>query len=742
MSELQAITGQLYIKEGIVQETSPEKVVPGLIAQPALSRPARGRDKDFLLAHLTLTGPLEETAALTQQLLSAISHKFFSTGGSVTAALRTAVLEANELLLRKNLSGNGTAREGAITCTIFRQGELFTIQAGESIAFLGHNYGIERLPPKLPAQMTPLGRSRGVDIRFYHHRLQSGDVLLLADPRLSYLETDEFAPALVESQVEHGLEQLTAVIGSDSARLLLVEFSDDTLVDLEEVSRIGPAVAAAAVPAPQPRREAPAAPVPSPATPADNRKQQPKREFTSRQEPVTLSESATAVDKEDVERRARRAGSKAALGASKFTAWLADLMVRLHPPQQERAEERVNWTWAAVIAIIIPLLVAAIVTSVYVARDQAQILSDIKTEMAQKLVLAEEAAAPLEARQQYVEILALAEQAANELNPSDAEIHRMRETARENLDRLDGVTRLEATPLYQYSEGTILHKVALREGFSGGIFTLDVGNGFVYEHETDETYLNLLTSEPLRLLFSGQSVGNHIVGNVVDFFWRAQGFAVSREGLAMLDRNGALLTFQPSIDSTFAVPLDLSIDWVNPIAATDFDERLYVLDTGARQIWKYFPEGEDFHAEADQRTIVFNDDPDLANAVDFDLYSEDGSLVLLYNDGRIRYYDTRNGRIEWDETTLLENGLNVPLSNPTSVEIVGRGLNATVFIADAGNGRVVQVSRPTGQVLAQFRATGSDGEELFNGISDFAVAELPLRLFVTKGDTLYTAFQE
>ena len=166
------------------------------------------------------------------------------------------------------------------------------------------------------------------------------------------------------------------------------------------------------------------------------------------------------------------------------------------------------------------------------------------------------------------------------------------------------------------------------------------------------------------------------------------------------------------------------------------------MDTGARQIWKYFPEGEEFYAEADQRTIVFNDDPDLANAVDFDLYSEDGSLVLLYNDGRIRYYDTRNGRVEWDENTLLENGLNVPLSNPTSVEIVGRGLNATVFIADAGNGRVIQVSRPTGRVLAQFRATGSDGEELFNGISDFAVAELPLRLFVTKGDTLYTSYQE
>jgi hypothetical protein len=178
------------------------------------------------------------------------------------------------------------------------------------------------------------------------------------------------------------------------------------------------------------------------------------------------------------------------------------------------------------------------------------------------------------------------------------------------------------------------------------------------------------------------------------------------------------------------------------VAATDFEERLYVLDTGAAQIWKYYPDGESFTAQADERTVAFNEDADLGKAVDFDIYSEDGSLVVIYTDGRIRYYDTRNGRIEWDENTLLANGLTTPLVNPTSVEIVGRGLNATIYIADAGNGRIVQVSRPTGQVLAQFRATGADGTELFTGITDFAIAELPLRVFVTRGGTLYSATLE
>jgi hypothetical protein len=471
------------------------------------------------------------------------------------------------------------------------------------------------------------------------------------------------------------------------------------------------------------------------------RKPQPKRAHSSRQQPI--NPPADEADRETMERQARRAGAATALGASRFTAWLADLLVRLRPPQTGReTEEPVNWTWAAIIAIAIPILVAAIVTSVYVARDQARTLSAMKTEMAQSLVLAEEAATPAEARQHYVAALALAEQANTQLRPGDAEVNRMQTAAREQLDELDGVTRLTAVPFYQYSEGTALKGVTLREGSNGGIFTLDMANGLVYEHDTDETYLNPLTSEPQRVVFASQTVGSHVVGNVVDFFWRLQGFSVQREGLAMLDNAGALLTYQPSLDSTFAVPLDLSAEWVNPVAATDFDERLYILDTGAEQIWKYFPDGENFIANADERTIVFSDDPDLGNAVDFDIYSEDGSLVILYNDGRIRYYDTRNGRIEWDENTLLANGLNTPLLNPTSVELVGRGLNATVFIADAGNGRIIQVSRPTGQVLAQYRAIGEDGRELFMGLTDFAVVELPLRIFVTNGTILYSATLE
>jgi hypothetical protein len=165
---------------------------------------------------------------------------------------------------------------------------------------------------------------------------------------------------------------------------------------------------------------------------------------------------------------------------------------------------------------------------------------------------------------------------------------------------------------------------------------------------------------------------------------------------------------------------------------------MYILDSGAGQIWKYYPQGEGFEQDATDTAIFFGPEAELQEAVDFDLYSEDGSMVVVYSDGRIRYYDTRSGRIQWDENTLLQNGLTTPLVAPVAVELVGRGLNASIFVLDPGSSRLIQVSRG-GTVLAQYRALDSLGNELLSQASDFAVAETPFRLLVSSGNEVFAA---
>lgn len=726
---LHAIVGQLYIIDGVEQDQQP---VPGILAQPAPGRAVHGRQREVLFVHLTLTAPLADSANLLQALLQGISDRYFKSGGSVTAALRKAIQDTNNRLLQMNLRGSGPPREGAITCAVLRDGELYVVQTGESLALVGHNFGVERIPTSTPDHVTPLGRSAGLDFRYYHQRLLPADMLLLADPRITHLPTHALSPALVDTELEFGLEELKDAIGSDSGRLLLVEFSDESSGGIPVVAK--PVIKNGRITLPKggaPARTATAVV----AQPIREGQTPPPRPTTS---PTTSDEDMFELG-DMVETTARLAAARSALGLSRSTGWFADLMLRLRPPRDD-SETGTHWALPAILAILIPLIVAVIVSGVYLQRGRVRQVSELRQQMSQSLVLAQEADTDGNAaRQHYLHLLELATE-AEELRPGDPGVSEMRRQAVVALDQLDGVTRLIAVPFYTFDRSADLTAVSLRGDFNGGIYTLDGANGVVYAQETDESFSTLLSEKPETLGFGGQAVGSYVVQDLVDIMWRPRGAQLERDGLAMLDAGGALVTYFPASAETRAETLGLSSEWQSPVAMTQYSERIYVLDPASAAIWKYFPQDEGFIADPAERNLTMGVDIDLTNAVDIDLYSEDGSLLVAYGDGRLRYYDTRSGRVQWDETDLLQSGLLTPLVDPVTAKLVGKGLNASIFVLDAGNGRIIQISR-LGNILAQYRATDDRGQDVFVGASDLAIGEAPLRLFVTVGNTLYLASQ-
>jgi hypothetical protein len=723
--DLQAVTGQLYIVNG---EAQAETAVPGLLARPAPGQAARGRDRDFLFVHLSLSGPPDETAALAHDLVEFLSGSFYKCpGGSVTGALRKAIGETNDLLLRWNLSSVGRAREGALTCAVLRGEELFVAQVGEALALVGHNFGVERLPVKKPDRATPLGQTAGLDVRYFHARLQTGDMLLLADPRLGYLSPESTAAALVETDVESGLAELAMLVGEDSGRLLLVEFCDhaaDYVPDVGQPLRQGESKSSLAPPVRQPQRTAPAGTGTVLASSAAAR--------------LSQLELPT-IHPERVETSARQVTSTAARGMARVAAALADVMMLAWPPQtREEMEAQGSWAWPALAAVVIPVIVTLIVSGVYFQHGQVVRFTEIKQEMNQSLGLAAEDGGFNElARPHYVQVLALAAE-ADTLRQGDSEVVRLRREAQAALDRLDGITRLRSQPLYHYESGTQLAAVVLRPGHGGGIFTLDGARSLVYYHETSEDYLAPIGQRPLNLIFPGQVVGTHVVNGIIDMVWRAQGLSISREGLAMLDKGGAAITYFPNLQDTRATTLGYASDWREPTAVTTFSERLYILDRGAREVWKYFADGEGFFLKEDDRTIRFLENPELNEAIDVAIYSEDGSVVVLYGDHRLRRFV--GGRVLWSEVELQQNGLDLPLVAPTAVKIIGRGLNSSIFVADPGSARILQFSLG-GILLAQYKAADGDGRELFSQIHDFDVAQAPLRIITGAGNVLYAAHQ-
>jgi hypothetical protein len=363
-------------------------------------------------------------------------------------------------------------------------------------------------------------------------------------------------------------------------------------------------------------------------------------------------------------------------------------------------------------------------------------MSEIQQEMQAALGLADQASEEASARTQYNRVLQLAAE-ADTLRPGDGDVERLRQQAQVALDRIDDVTRLDASLLYRYEAGSDVQRIALREGLNGDLYTLDRANNRAYVHETEEDYVTPSTEDPEVIVFGGQAVGTHIVGELVDMMWRPTGTQVSTEGIAFLDARGALVTYQPNFATVRAVPLGLASDWKLPTAITQFNERAYILDSGAANIWRYFAEGDGFFVDEAQRALTL---PELEQAIDIDIYSEDGSVVVLYRDGRLRRYGQDS--ILWDESNLLQSGMDSPLIAPTRMKIIGRGLNSSIFVADPGSARIVQLS-VGGNFLAQYKAIDTtSGEELFANLGDFDVAEAPLRVFVVAGDGLYVATQE
>lgn len=735
--DLLAITAPLQIVDGTAQET---RAVPGIIAQPAPAKAARGRERDFLFAHLSLSGPAEETAALGEELTAALARSFFAASGSVTAALRRAVLATNEQLLRHNLSIR-RPHEGALTCAVLHGAELYTLQVGEGLAFLGHNFGIERLPVQTPRQPLPLGRSAGLDIRFAYHRLQTGDMMLLADPRLAYLTSAALSPALVDSEIESALEALVEILHDHTARLLLVEFADEvpsTLPVTFQHSRQRPTGSPSAAPAVT--RRAAAAPGAS-APPAAPPSPPPGQDAGAAPRPSPMTHSAQtleAVEPDDetgaVEIGLRRAASTSARGLSRATGWLAAMLGQLRRSPAPEAPS-ISWALPTMIAVIVPIFVAAVVSSVYLQRGSNAQVAGIKEEMMQTMLLAESAGDAGTARGHYESVLLLATEAEQQRPGGDVEVARMRAEAREALDRIDGVTRMTGRLFYAHDEAVELTGITLGTD-EGGVAVLDSVGNRVLLYATNDAF-ELTAEEPVTIAFNGQSVGTEVVGPIVDLLWLPGSAADTRANISLLDRTGVLFSYFPNLGDMRGVRLGNSSNWLEPAAMATYLDRLYILDRGAGQIWKYFS-GDGYTQLADDPAIFFSAQIDLGSAVDFDLYSEDGSLVVAYADGRVRYYDTRSGRVQWDENTLLQNGLATPLVAPTAVKLVGRGLNASIFVLDPGSSRLVQLSRG-GTVLTQYRVLDGAGDEVLSKASDFDVTDAPMRVFVAAGNRIYVA---
>ncbi len=215
---LEAVVGELHIVAGARQSVT--RPTAELVAP---RHAARGRASDRLLVLIDLLGP---QPLPYEAVIDRIEATYWRTPGSVTAALRAALVVTNDWLMDRNIQAQVADRlHAGISCVVLRarEAEVFIAQAGPAATYVVHHGQIERFPAR--EVMAPaLGISRSLEVRFSRAVLNPGDVVLLCDSATAERTADDaIASAIVYTGVSAALQNLEKLAGSNDLIALVVE---------------------------------------------------------------------------------------------------------------------------------------------------------------------------------------------------------------------------------------------------------------------------------------------------------------------------------------------------------------------------------------------------------------------------------------------------------------------------------------------------------------------------------------
>ena len=190
------------------------------------SRVARGREGERLYLLLDLSGSYQPD--LYRDLCQKAGSIYWSTSGSITAAVRQAAFVANLHLFQSNLNAGPVDRcYGGLALVVWRDDELFILQAGPVQACVMqrgklHCFG-------LGDKSVLVGVGPRTSVRLDHAYFHSGDSLLVASAALiRETEQDALARAMLRPEVDEVIHELEQVGPKTNTALLLMRLALST----------------------------------------------------------------------------------------------------------------------------------------------------------------------------------------------------------------------------------------------------------------------------------------------------------------------------------------------------------------------------------------------------------------------------------------------------------------------------------------------------------------------------------
>lgn len=621
--------------------------------------------------------------------------------GGLTSALRLAINLANDRIIQLNKGVPPNQRlEGSISCALVTAESIIIAQAGPAIAFARADSGaFEVIAPYAESSIAQVvGVNPSVDVQFNNFFAQPGDVYVLTGLRSTVGVSD----ALISACMAKGDARMVAGYLNANVkrgRMIGVALSVDVAPD-------APAASSSKVAAPRLTRTAASgstSPASSPpatraiaATDASPIPARPALRPALRSEAVRASVNQAA-------RSIQR--SLSALGGR--------LLPQEGPVEAEQRARTITFLLAA-IAVLIPIAVAVLVTVLYFQfsgeAERLQLHSQAWAKVEAAMAAPDEALA----KQRWSE--ALAAMADYEQKSEDAvTFGEARAMARARLDEINRVTRVR--PIYLAElEGNTPRRIAAS---ALGVYVLNAAehSAEYYVLNTDRTGIagkkvaitfskGLTTSVPLADIAWATTNANR---------WRTEG--------AVLFSNTQIYEYSSATGraSPLPIPADADATPVQVQAGELYNNTVYLLDTGAGQIWRYPLAGNALGRGNAYFRAPYNP---LRESLDFAI---DGAVYVLQRNGAVLKYFNRQ------PVQFAVTGLPEPLNRVVAIAASGNDPNrGSLYLLDAGTGSVVELNK-SGQFVRQYRG---EGEEFLDA-QDMTLDGTSNTLYIVAGNRLF-----
>ncbi|MBL8166483.1 MAG: hypothetical protein JNJ61_31155 [Anaerolineae bacterium] len=603
--DFEALVGHLYV----VGNRSLSAQPPGMLVEVAPKKAARGRELDTFFALVTPSGENTAPAAFYDQMANISAERYFNSSGSVTAGLRAVFSSLNQDLNEHNQSGK-RPYEANLICAVLRDDELILARSGSGVALFRDGETLVMFPTEFENEDALFGPPLGIqpvpDIKMSRQTVTQGARLILSDANLADMDISKVKTSLATgdiSDVLSGLKEISVSL----VTLMVIEFvppeapSPDTVKDTRSSSRAPEAAA------PVPAGSAPsAAATGSGATSSARPPRQPR----------------------GLPRSVERGSGKAALLLSGAFSGANRLFDRIIPPPEAEGRGWLRASTATGIAVLIPIAIVLLVLAMGVggtgqsefelcvenAGETAAIARGIASSDVQGTLAAWNA------------VLSVVDR-CNAIRAGDPAMTALTNEAQVVIDALFLVER-RATRLVASFNNAALTQVVL-QGLD--LYALDAQNQLVYRVSLPQDGRPAAPSsgEPIPSMRLGAVIGQFQIGELIDIAW-----SETTTQIMALDRNGVLIQCSPRfLQSCDGQQLLASERWVGPTRMVLWQGRIYLLDPGANQVWRYDSSGG-VYATSPIEYFAGENRPDITTAVDFGI-DDNGIVYVLTQNGQM-----------------------------------------------------------------------------------------------------------